>query len=403
MHNGKELFKIGMAKMRVATEMRYDGFAVYPSAFNEHRVMLRGKKTDAEKALGRLTRPLGITAYKPGNSRQTRKLFHETLGVPSSQHSKVTGEPSYNAKALLEIASSSSTSTASHIARYVLMWRRWSKLLDSYIESMPVHYHGTSKEVGFIHANWRPFGTVTGRWSCQDPSLQVIPKPKIDKSGKVTAPGLRNIFGVRARRNWLLELDYSQLEARILALLAPDRTLLQWYADGVDVHKLTASSLFKKKPEDINDKERDLAKRARYGIAYMGTAKTIWRSLVVDYPSLTLTDVERLMLAFFKLHPDILRWQQRVVMEARTKHYVEAPLSGRRYTFMGGQIEPTKCIVAIQMTAADLMDESVLQVKRCLKPGEVLLAQVHDSLVLEGLIGKAWLSGSRQSWSVRLG
>jgi DNA polymerase-1 len=194
---------------------------------------------------------------------------------------------------------------------------------------------------------------------------------------------LRRGFVTSEKKGWLIELDYSQLESRILALLAPDKTLLQWYADGEDVHILTAMSLFQKPREMINDKERDMAKRARYGVAYMGSAKTIWRSLVVDYPSLTLTDVERMMRLFFKLHPDIGRWQQSIVRQARLKGYVEAPLSKRKWRFFGGQVEPTKCVVPIQMTGADLMDRAIIEVHENLWPGELILAQIHDSLVLE--------------------
>ena len=42
----------------------------------------------------------------------------------------------------------------------------------------------------------------------------------------------------------LIQLDYSQLEVRIAAMLSQDPDLLQTYLDGVDVHRRTASRAF---------------------------------------------------------------------------------------------------------------------------------------------------------------
>jgi len=233
-----------------------------------------------------------------------------------------------------------------------------------------------------VHASWDPSGAKTGRWACREPNLTNIPKPQYE-GNKLIHTGLRDLFCCLLM--WLLiEVDYAQLEAKILALLAGDKTLLQWFADGVDIHTRTASLLLNKPDIEVTESERDLSKRARYALHYGSSIQTAWRALVPDYPSLSITDITRVWRAFAKMHPDIIEWQNARYEQARKLDYVDAPLSGRRYHFHG-QIEPSKCYnIPIQMTGADAINRAMLRIhERMDWDREHILAQVHDSLVTE--------------------
>lgn len=175
----------------------------------------------------------------------------------------------------------------------------------------------------------------------------------------------------------------SQLELRIIALLAGDKKLLEWYAKGEDVHWLNAKDLFE--TEAPTDQERDLAKRMVYGLNYGAEAETVWKSLVVDFPDLELELVERLRSKWFATHPDIVRWQQTQLRSAREKCYVEEPISGRR-EYIWGEIEPTKIYnFPIQGAAASIINPACLALAEELDfKNESLLLQVHDALVVEG-------------------
>ena len=218
---------------------------------------------------------------------------------------------------------------------------------------------------------------ITGQ--CQN-----IPKPKRLRQGKqiIHLPGMRDIFVAREGL-WLVEADYSQLELRILALLAGDTKLLAWYAAGLDVHYLNAKELFE--TAEPTDQERDLAKRFVYAANYGADPETIWKSLVVDFPNLELALVEKLHRRWFAAHPDIVNWQQLQLKTARTKGYVEDPISGRR-EWLWGNIEPTVIYnFPIQAAAASIINPAVIDLDKELSwKDEAILLQVHDALVLEG-------------------
>jgi DNA polymerase-1 len=181
----------------------------------------------------------------------------------------------------------------------------------------------------------------------------------------------------------LAEADYSQLELRIVALLSRDEKLLQWYADGVDVHTVNAKSIFgTDKPKD---QQRDLAKRVVYGLNYGGSAATIWKSLVVDFPGLKLEAVEHVVKRWFEEHPAIGAWQRAQIELAQRNGFVEESISGRRQYYHDGRIKPTEVLnYPIQGAAGTLANKAILSIDAAFDWADFhLLMQVHDSTVSE--------------------
>jgi len=220
-----------------------------------------------------------------------------------------------------------------------------------------------------IRTQWRAGLKVTGRWGSANPNLQNIPKK------------LRNLFQAR-KGCYFVEADYSQLELRILALLSQDAPLLKAYSEGFDVHTLNARDLFQK--DSVTPNERKLAKVFVYGVNYGGTEKTIHQQLAPGFPSLTLEMVEKLKERWEQAHPDIVSWQDRQLKQARKDKFVECPISGRRFYFYLNMVEPTKCYnFVIQGTAADLMNEAILDIDKTIKNSKILI-QLHDAILLEG-------------------
>jgi DNA polymerase len=70
----------------------------------------------------------------------------------------------------------------------------------------------------------------------------------------------------------LLQGDFSQVEARITAWLAGQWNIVEAFARGDDVYKITAAPIFNMRPEDIGDKsyQRQIGKIARLGLGYGG-------------------------------------------------------------------------------------------------------------------------------------
>jgi len=369
---GNDLFQSFMQLNKIAIKMRTKGVQVDPEKLTKHRRILKQRRSKSKTAIKKLAIKAKFPSFNPNAHRDVSNLFARKLGVQSEKFSEKTGEPSFDAKVLIGLCAHPKELVAL-LAREILKFRKWSKLLNTYIEGMPL-----DKE-NVCHPTWNVQGARTGRWSSQDPNVMNIPKPKYDK-GKLVAPGLRDLFCAREGM-FLIEADYSQLELRILALLSGDEELLKWYAEGRDVHTQNACDLFG--IDTPTSKQRDLAKGFVYGCNYGGGPQTIWRSLVVDFPGLAISDIERLIIAWFRAHPAIPKWQQMQLSKGRRLGYVEAPISGRRHYFYGA-LEPTKCFnLPIQMSAADIINPAALRLVATMEPQESILFQVHDSLVTE--------------------
>ena len=103
--------------------------------------------------------------------------------------------------------------------------------------------------------------TTTGRLSSSDPNLQNIPVR--------TEEGRRDPHRLRRRpATVLISADYSQIELRVLAHIADIPQLKQAFADGLDIHAMTASEMFGVPVEGMPSEVRRRAKAINFGIIY---------------------------------------------------------------------------------------------------------------------------------------
>lgn len=375
-HLGDRRFREMMRLGELGKRMKVRGMLVDSAAREKHRTELRKEVAENERKF------LDIVGREINwrSTPQLRKLFFDEYEVEPTQFDKETGEAKLDAAALGDILAAAPGTTPGKAAAALHRLRERSKLLSTYVEELPVYADGC------VHPWWK-FFTVTGRWSSDSPNMQNVPKPltKKDSDGKeYTRPGMRDMFIARPGM-WLVEADYSQLELRILALLSGDEPLLDAYARGDDVHALNAASLFD--VPKASETQRDFAKRFVYGLNYGGGDKTIHKSLVVTYPHLTVEDIAEMRERWKHAHPQLAEWQEKQLLSGKFNRYVEAPLSGRRYYFFLGRVEPTVCFnYPMQSSAADIVNRATLEVDAALDAsrGEHIILQVHDALVCEG-------------------
>lgn len=402
-HNGRLFMDRYMKLGALAITMREHGVAISDEKRLVHREALRSRLYSARGDLRKLAGNVGMPEFNPNSNPQLAALFFGKLKVRPTRWSKETGAPSLDVEALSELLGDPRPLVAA-ISRSMLNYRLWSARLVKYVEKLPVDRKG---RVAVVHPIWKVSGALTERWSCDKPNLHNIPQPVTkrlkDGRAKLVYPGLRDMYVARPG-NTVVKADYSQLELRIIALLAGDSKLLQWYREGQDVHTMNAVALFGEGNPDFepSKQERTRIKNFVYNANYGGGAETIWQLLRVDIPDLLLKDVQAMMSWWFGSHPQIVRWQQRLEKRAKKEDYVEGPFSGRRRYFYN-QVEPTELYnFPVQETAAYIKNNALLKLQSALKPGEYLLIDCHDEIVCEGPNPKSLKERMREAMETTL-
>jgi len=151
-----------------------------------------------------------------------------------------------------------------HILADILLVRRIRKTLGTYLEARP-DYDGR------MRTSFRIVGTETGRTSTSILKAPVRPHKiglafqTMTKHGD-TGSDLRSQF-IADEGYVFVEIDSSQAEARVVALLANDLELLKLF-DTTDVHKLTSTWLFNCSAERVTYELRFVGKTTRHAGNY---------------------------------------------------------------------------------------------------------------------------------------
>ena len=170
-------------------------------------------------------RELAGEDFNIGSPKQLGEILFDKMSLAGGRRTK-TGAWSTDAAALEELAAE-----GHELPRKVLEWRLLAKLKSTYTDALPAHIH---PETGRVHTSYMLASTTTGRLASTEPNLQNIPVR--------TAEGrsIRKAF-VAEKGKKLISADYSQIELRVLAHMADTPTLRQAFADGLDIHAMTAS------------------------------------------------------------------------------------------------------------------------------------------------------------------
>lgn len=193
--------------------------------------------------------------FNPNSAAQVGKILFEDLKLPVAKRT-ATGQYSCNAETLRGL---------SHpLVDALLLHRKATKLKSQYADGMLA----VIEDDGRIHPDIKIDGTETGRPSCSSPNLMNIPRPETEK-GKMC----RDIF-VAEDGYKLVELDYSQIELRVAAMLSKDPVMTRLYnTPGTDFHLETArmiAPIFGLAPEEITKAHplRSQAKTVNFAVLY---------------------------------------------------------------------------------------------------------------------------------------
>jgi DNA polymerase I len=259
-------------------------------------------------------------------------------------------------------------------------YRKAAKLASTYGEGWLESGH---YQDGRVYASWRQLRAATGRMACDHPNLQNIPR-----SGP-----LRSYIRAPEGRVFVIA-DYSQIELRIAAKISEDPKMLNAYAEGRDLHTLTAQSLTGR--EDVSKDERKLAKAVNFGLLYGMGAKGLQSYALRSYGvEMSLEEATLYRRRFFESYLGLKKWHdsQRLVWHrGDTETWT---LTGRRRTDV--QRLTDRLNSPVQGTGADGLKLALaLLWERRDCPGAVPVLVCHDEVVVEcdaeqAADVKAWL------------
>jgi DNA polymerase-1 len=374
-----ELFKPQLHRKRATTIYETEERPLVPVLA---RMEMAGIKVDRD-ALSRLSsmfaqkmaaleaeiHELAGEKFNVASPSQLGEILFGKMGLPGGKRTK-TGHWSTSAQVLEDLA------TEHPLAAKVLDWRQLAKLKSTYTDALQAHI---DPETGRVHTSYAIAGANTGRLASTEPNLQNIPV-RTEEGRRI-----REAF-VAEEGRLLVSLDYSQIELRIFAHMADIDALKHAFAEGLDIHTMTAAAIFEIPMEEVTPEIRRRAKAVNYGIIYGLSAFGLARNLRIPR-----SEAQEFIDAYLKRFPGIRAYQQEIIERARKQGYVETLFGRRIHTpeieSGGAQAAAARRAAMnapIQGTAADIIRRAMVHMERGIGdlPAQMLL-QVHDELVFE--------------------
>jgi DNA polymerase-1 len=265
------------------------------------------------------------------------------------------------------------------IIDYLITYRTLSKLQNTYIETLPKLISG---KTGRIHTSFNQTVTATGRLSSSDPNLQNIPVR--DDYGKKIRTGF-----VPEKGGIIMSADYSQIELRLAAHYSNDANMIKAFSEGIDIHSMTASSVFGVSIDEIKPEMRRKAKIINFATIYGVSPYGLSQQAEIN-----VKDAALFIEKYFQTYPGFREYIDRTIAFAKEHEYVET-LCGRRRpvpeinsssTFPREGAERVAINMPIQGTSADMIKIAMIDIQKTLidkKMKSKMIIQVHDELVFE--------------------
>ncbi|WP_186387826.1 DNA polymerase I [Stappia sp. TSB10P1A] len=334
---------------------------------------LSGEFAQGMAALEDEIRQLAGESFNIGSPKQLGDILFGKMGLPGGKKTK-TGAWSTSASVLEDLAAE-----GHELPARIVDWRQLSKLKSTYTDALPGF---VNPQTGRVHTSYALAATTTGRLSSSEPNLQNIPVRT--ESGRK----IRKAF-VAGKGMKLVSADYSQIELRVLAHMADIGQLKQAFADGLDIHAMTASEMFGVPIEGMDPMVRRRAKAINFGIIYGISAFGLAAQLGIPRG-----EAAEYISTYFKRFPGIRDYMEETKKFVHANGYVTT-IFGRRAHYpevntsnpnMRAFYERAAINAPIQGSAADILRRAMVRMDDRLSASKLaarMLLQVHDELIFE--------------------
>ncbi|MGL4973744.1 MAG: DNA polymerase I, partial [Bosea sp. (in: a-proteobacteria)] len=308
-----------------------------------------------------------------GSPKQLGDILFGKMGLSGAKKT-ATGQWATGASVLEDLAEEGHV-----LPGKILEWRQLAKLKSTYTDALPTYVNAQTQRV---HTSFSLAATTTGRLSSSEPNLQNIPI-RTEAGRKI-----RTAF-VPEQGFQLVSADYSQIELRILAHIADIPQLRQAFADGIDIHAMTASEMFGVPVAGMPSEVRRRAKAINFGIIYGISAFGLANQLGIGRE-----EASAYIKKYFERFPGIRDYMDTTKQFCRTHGFVTT-VFGRvcHYPAVASKNPQERAFVErqainapIQGSASDIIRRAMIRMEDALageKLSARMLLQVHDELVFE--------------------
>jgi DNA polymerase-1 len=261
------------------------------------------------------------------------------------------------------------------LVKLVTEYRKGQKYANTYYENVLKF----TRSDGRCHPSYRQVQARTLRMSANDPPIQTW--PRVNNDGTNAEP--RNAFVASPGKSYI-SADFSNIEARVFAILANDIGMLEAFIKGIDLHCYTGGVMYEGgKILDKHDPRRQLSKSSLFLTLFGGGAGklAVTAGISTDEAEHTL----KLLKAAFPTIPEYSRQMQREAgdMELATGRSGVRLADGRIlrmaedddrfYAYVNYSVQGTARMILAQRLIA--LDNAGL--------ADMIVAVIHDEVILE--------------------
>ncbi|HVE85740.1 MAG TPA: DNA polymerase A family protein, partial [Myxococcales bacterium] len=286
--------------------MELKGIAIDTGQLDRAEVAFAGIERELEGQI----ESLAGHAFNINSSPQLGAVLFEELKLPVVSRTK-TGYSTAN-EALERIEH------AHPVVGLVLRWRLLRRLRDNWVHALRRCIHPD----GRVHARFHPARSFGGQLVSTNPDLARVPGRTAEMAQ------IRRAF-VAPPGRLLMSVDFNQLGLHVLAHLTRDPALVEPLRQRADMHRLTASTVLEKPPDQVTADERQLGKVVNFATFAGQGASALALQLGV-----TAAQAKEYIARFDRRFAQVRAFQDEQFRLAKERGYITT-LAGRRWPIGG--------------------------------------------------------------------
>ncbi len=368
------IYKLDCDLVPVLTDMEYYGVAIdtLEVTFIEHDIddKLKNLKQQISKYIK--------GKFNINSTKHVNRLLFDELGIEPIGYKNKNGLYSVSSKILKRLV------CKQKVVGLILEYRALYKVKSTFIKALK----RVDSKTGRLHTSINQMVTVTGRLSSSHPNLQNIPSRTIGKL-------LRKCFIASASHHKLIGADFKNIEMRVMAIISKDKVMLDAYKNGIDLHTLTASTVFNIPYKEVTKEQRTVAKTINFGLIYGMSAFGLAESLTLNTgTTYTPEQCQQFINQHFELYTGVAKCKEELIYKATINGYTETMFGRRRPLSDINSNDSYKREAAkrlamntpIQGTAADIIKMAMVNIHQRIQSEGLhskMILTVHDELLFD--------------------